>query len=155
VPPAIRDVILGSLGGALQVAVRIPGPTGAALADAARRSFVSGMDLGLLIAAIVVAAAAALVLLALPQRPPPPGTSTQARGRMASRRKPTSRHQAASLRLALGRADSSGRRGRGKVSGDAVTASRSPARKKAPAASRYALTRVTRPGARWLRRSGM
>jgi EmrB/QacA subfamily drug resistance transporter len=76
VPSAIRDVILGSLGGALQVAVRIPGPTGAALADAARRSFVSGMDLGLLIAAVVVAAAAALVLLALPQRPrhqePPP-----------------------------------------------------------------------------------
>ena len=69
VPPAILDVILGSLGGALQVAARIPGPTGAALADAARRSFVSGMDLGLLIAAIVVAAAAALVLLALPQRP--------------------------------------------------------------------------------------
>ena len=71
VPSAIRDVILGSLGGALQVAARIPGPTGAALADAARRSFVSGMDLGLLIAAIVVAAAAALVLLALPQRPHP------------------------------------------------------------------------------------
>jgi hypothetical protein len=69
VPSAIRDVILGSLGGALQVAARIPGPTGAALAHAARRSFVSGMDLGLLIAAIVVAAAAALVLLALPQRP--------------------------------------------------------------------------------------
>jgi EmrB/QacA subfamily drug resistance transporter len=81
VPSAIRDVILGSLGGALQVAARIPGPTGAALADAARRSFVSGMDLGLLIAAIVVAAAAALVLLALPQRPhhqePPPQARTR------------------------------------------------------------------------------
>ena len=76
---------LGSLGGALQVAARIPGPTGTALADAARRSFVSGMDLGLLIAAIVVAAAAALVLLALPQHPPPPGTPTQAPGRLASR----------------------------------------------------------------------
>ena len=50
VPPAIHDVILGSLGGALEVAARIPGPAGAALADAARRSFVSGMDLGLLIA---------------------------------------------------------------------------------------------------------
>jgi len=69
VPPAIRDVILGSLGGALQVAARIPGPTGTVLAAAARQSFVSGMDLGLLIGAIVVAAAAALVLLALPQRP--------------------------------------------------------------------------------------
>jgi len=77
VPPAIRDVILGSLGGALQVAARIPGPTGAALAGAARQSFVSGMDLGLLIACIVVAAAACVVLLALPQRPPPPRTPRQ------------------------------------------------------------------------------
>jgi EmrB/QacA subfamily drug resistance transporter len=73
-PSAIRDVILGSLGGALQVAARIPGPTGAALADTARQSYVSGMDLALLIASIVVAAAACVVLLALPQRPPPPGT---------------------------------------------------------------------------------
>ena len=68
-PPAIHDAILGSLGGALQVAAHIPGPTGAALAAAARQSFISGMDLGLLIAAIVVAAAACIVLLALPQRP--------------------------------------------------------------------------------------
>ena len=85
VPQAIHDVILGSLGGALQVAARISGPTGAALADAARRSFVSGMDLGLLIGSIVVTAAAVLVLLALPQHPPPPGTPTQAPGRLASR----------------------------------------------------------------------
>jgi EmrB/QacA subfamily drug resistance transporter len=80
VPQAIRDVILGSLGGALQVAARIPGPTGAALASAARQSFLSGMDLALLIGSIVVAAAAALVLLALPQHPPPPGTPTQPPG---------------------------------------------------------------------------
>jgi hypothetical protein len=70
VPSAIRDLVLGSLGGALQVAERIPGPQGAALADAARQSFVSAMDLGLLIASIIAAAAAALVLLALPQRGP-------------------------------------------------------------------------------------
>jgi EmrB/QacA subfamily drug resistance transporter len=76
-PPAIRDVILGSLGGALQVAARIPGPTGTALADAARQSFVSGMDLALLIACIVVTAAACVVLLCLPQRPPPPPTPRQ------------------------------------------------------------------------------
>jgi hypothetical protein len=76
-PPAIHDGILGSLGGALQVAARIPGPTGTALAEAARQSFVSGMDLALLIACIVVAAAACLVLLALPQRPPPPATPRQ------------------------------------------------------------------------------
>jgi EmrB/QacA subfamily drug resistance transporter len=72
-PPAIRDITLGSLGGALQVAARVPGPTGTALAHAARRSFVSGMDLGLLIATIVVVAAASVVVLALPQRPAPPG----------------------------------------------------------------------------------
>ena len=73
-PPAIHDIILGSLGGALQVAGRIPSPAGTALADAARQSFVSGMDLALAIACIVVAAAACVVLLALPQRPPPPPT---------------------------------------------------------------------------------
>jgi EmrB/QacA subfamily drug resistance transporter len=77
IPAAIHDVILGSLGGALQVAARLPGPTGTALADAARQSFVSGMDLALLIACIVVAAAACVVMLALPQRPPPPPTPRQ------------------------------------------------------------------------------
>jgi EmrB/QacA subfamily drug resistance transporter len=84
-PSAIHDAILGSLGGALQAAARIPGPAGAALADAARQSFVSGMDLGLLIAAIVVAAAACIVLLALPQQPPPPATPTQAPTQLAAR----------------------------------------------------------------------
>jgi MFS family permease len=63
---------------------RIPGPTGAALADAARRSFVSGMDLGLLIACIVVAAAAGVVLRVAPGpffrsavRPLAPGATGQ------------------------------------------------------------------------------
>jgi len=74
VPPAIRDIILGSLGGALQVAAHLPGPAGTAHAGAARRSFVSGMDLGLLIATIVAAAAASVVLVALPQRPALPGS---------------------------------------------------------------------------------
>jgi EmrB/QacA subfamily drug resistance transporter len=69
VPAAAREAILGSLGGALAVAARVPGPTGTALAGAARQSFVSGMDLGLLIASVVVAVAAAVVLAALPQRP--------------------------------------------------------------------------------------
>jgi EmrB/QacA subfamily drug resistance transporter len=77
-PTAIHNAILGSLGGALQAAARLPGPAGAALASAARHSFISGMNLGLLIAAIVVAAAACIVLLALPQRPPPPATPTRA-----------------------------------------------------------------------------
>jgi EmrB/QacA subfamily drug resistance transporter len=84
-PPAVHDVILGSLGGALEVAARLPGPTGAALAEAARQSFVSGMDLGLLIASIVVAAAACLVMLALPQRPPPPAAPAQPPAQLTSR----------------------------------------------------------------------
>jgi EmrB/QacA subfamily drug resistance transporter len=84
-PPAVHDAILGSLGGALEVAARVPGPAGEALAEAARQSFVSGMDLGLLIASIVVAAAACVVLLALPQRPPPPATPAQAPAQLASR----------------------------------------------------------------------
>jgi EmrB/QacA subfamily drug resistance transporter len=83
-PPALHDVILGSLGGALEVAGRLPGPTGAALVEAARQSFISGMDLGLLIASIVVAAAACVVMLALPQRPPPPATPAQAPAHLAS-----------------------------------------------------------------------
>jgi EmrB/QacA subfamily drug resistance transporter len=72
VPVPIKDAILGSLGGALAVAERVPGPAGTALAEAAKRSFVSGMDLGLLIASIVVALAACVVLVALPQRGSPP-----------------------------------------------------------------------------------
>ncbi|HLL93299.1 MAG TPA: hypothetical protein VK252_10195, partial [Solirubrobacteraceae bacterium] len=39
------------------------------LARFARSAFISGMDLGLLVAAIVVLAAALLALLALPSRP--------------------------------------------------------------------------------------
>jgi hypothetical protein len=85
VPPVVSEIILGSLGGALQVAARIPGPAGTALADGARRSFVSGMDLGLLVATIVVVAAASVVLLALPQRPSPSGRK-QAQGNSSQTR---------------------------------------------------------------------
>jgi hypothetical protein len=64
------------------VTTRIPGPTGTALADAARQSFVSGMDLALLIACIVVAAAAGVVLWpfpSAPRRPQPRASSPPAR----------------------------------------------------------------------------
>ena len=64
----VRQVILGSLGGALAVAERVPGPAGTLLAQAARRSFVSGMDLGLVVAAAVVGLAGVIVLAALPSR---------------------------------------------------------------------------------------
>ena len=67
-PTGIDKVILGSLGGALAVAERVPGTAGDALARAARHGFVSGMDLGFVVAAVVVAVAGVIVLAALPNR---------------------------------------------------------------------------------------
>ncbi len=72
VPASISKLILGSLGGALAVAQHVPGPTGDALAAAARRGFVSGMDLGLVIASVVVGVAGLVVLAVLPNRPEEP-----------------------------------------------------------------------------------
>ncbi len=68
IPPTINKLILGSLGGALAVAAHVQGKAGEALAEAARRGFVSGMDLGLVVAAVVVAVAGLVVLAALPNR---------------------------------------------------------------------------------------
>jgi len=67
-PAAAQAAIKGSIGGALAVARQAPSVEGAALAVLARRSFVSGMDLALLIGAGVVGAAAVVVLLVLPNR---------------------------------------------------------------------------------------
>jgi hypothetical protein len=67
-----RRIIDSSLGGALAIAHRAPGPEGVALALEARRAFVQGMDLALVIAAVVVGLAAILVGLLLPAR----GTGT-------------------------------------------------------------------------------
>lgn len=67
-PPAVERVILGSVGGALAVAQHVRGPAGAALAEAAKRSFISGMDLGLVVASVVVAVAGVVVLAVLPSR---------------------------------------------------------------------------------------
>jgi EmrB/QacA subfamily drug resistance transporter len=69
VPHEIKHAILGSLGGALEVAGRIGGAAGAQLAHLARSAFTSGMDLGLQTAAIVALVGALLALLALPSRP--------------------------------------------------------------------------------------
>jgi EmrB/QacA subfamily drug resistance transporter len=68
IPSAISKVILGSLGGALAVAARVHGHAGEVLAQSARRGFVSGMDLGLVVASVVVAVAGVVVLVALPNR---------------------------------------------------------------------------------------
>jgi EmrB/QacA subfamily drug resistance transporter len=74
IPTAVRQVILGSLGGALAVAQRVPGSRGDALAGAARHGFISGMDLGLIIAAVIVGIAGLVVLVALPNRPKSPAS---------------------------------------------------------------------------------
>jgi hypothetical protein len=71
IPPSVHQLILGSLGGALAVAANVPGQAGEALAQAARRGFVSGMDLGLLVATVVVAVAGLVALVALPSRARP------------------------------------------------------------------------------------
>jgi hypothetical protein len=71
IPGPIRELILGSLGGAQAVAARIGGSSGIELARAARQAFVSGMDLGLLVGSVVVAVAAFVVLVVLPNRAPP------------------------------------------------------------------------------------
>jgi Na+/melibiose symporter-like transporter len=69
IPAAVKQLIVGSLGGALAVAQHVSGHLGQALAGAARAAFVSGMDLALIIAAAIVGVAGVVVLLALPNRP--------------------------------------------------------------------------------------
>ena len=68
-PAGVESTILGSVGGALEVAGREGGMAGEMLAGWARTAFVSGMDLAFLTGALVAAAAALLALLALPGRP--------------------------------------------------------------------------------------
>lgn len=67
-PVSVLHTITGSLGGALAVSEKIGGGLGAELAAFARRSFVSGLDLSVTVAAIVVGCAALLVLAVLPNR---------------------------------------------------------------------------------------
>ncbi len=69
IPHAIQETIRGSLGGALGVAKQVGGSTGRLLAQFAHSAFISGMDLGLLVAACVAFAGALFALLALPSRP--------------------------------------------------------------------------------------
>jgi len=68
VPPAAAHAILGSVGGALAVAHVVGGTLGGALTVAARRAFVDGMDLALLMGAVVVVTSVILVAVALPSR---------------------------------------------------------------------------------------
>ena len=61
VPASVQGLIQSSVGAALAVAQRAPGSQGAALTLLARHAFVSGMDLGLVIATVVVGVAALIV----------------------------------------------------------------------------------------------
>jgi EmrB/QacA subfamily drug resistance transporter len=65
---AVQQTILGSLGGALSVVKEIGGVTGALLGHVARLAFMSGMDLGLTVAAGVALFGAALAALVIPSR---------------------------------------------------------------------------------------
>ncbi len=68
VPASVQRLIESSVGAALAVAQRAPEKQGKALAALARQSFVSGMDLALVIAAVMVAIAALLVVVVLPNQ---------------------------------------------------------------------------------------
>ncbi|MGP8006244.1 MAG: MFS transporter [Acidimicrobiales bacterium] len=68
VPASIQRLIESSLGAALAVAQHAPKQLGVALSLLARRAFISGMDLALVMAAAVVGVAAVLVLLLLPNQ---------------------------------------------------------------------------------------
>ena len=78
-PTSVLHLITGSLGGALAVSQRIGGVLGPELASFARRSFVSGMDLAVIVAAFVVGTAGVVVLVVLPNRgaPPSPGAARE------------------------------------------------------------------------------
>jgi hypothetical protein len=73
VPHDILGTITGSLGGALSVAAHLGGSLGTELASVARSAFISGMDLGLTVAAGVVLLGAVLALVWLPDYARPAG----------------------------------------------------------------------------------
>jgi EmrB/QacA subfamily drug resistance transporter len=68
VPPAVAHTIVGSLGGALQVADQATGVTRTLLKNTARAAFMSGTRPALGVAAAMALAGAALVLTTLPGR---------------------------------------------------------------------------------------
>lgn len=72
IPKGIKDLITGSLGGALAVAEHVGGVLGRGLALVAREAFVSGMDLAVAVGAVAVGVAAVAVVIVLPNRGTPP-----------------------------------------------------------------------------------
>jgi EmrB/QacA subfamily drug resistance transporter len=74
-PHGLEHTILGSIGGAMQVADRAGGLAGRALATAAHEAFMSGISLSLTVGGVVAAAGAVVAFLALPARPDPTSDS--------------------------------------------------------------------------------
>ncbi len=68
VPPKVLGIIKGSLGGALAVAHVAGGKIGNLLAIGAKRSFVSGMDLGLKVGGVIAVVSGMIALVFLPAR---------------------------------------------------------------------------------------
>ena len=68
IPPAVMTAIQSSLGDALSVAAKMPGPAGQFLAHAARSAFASGVDLGMLAAVGVALGGFLIALIWLPRR---------------------------------------------------------------------------------------
>jgi len=68
-PSAVTHTVLGSLGGALEVANSTGAATGALLARAARVAFMSGVEVSLGVGAVVALGGALLVVAGLPSRP--------------------------------------------------------------------------------------
>jgi EmrB/QacA subfamily drug resistance transporter len=68
IPHAIHATILGSIGGALDVAAHLGGTFGTLLAHVARSAFISGANLGLRTSAVVALAGSLIALAALPSR---------------------------------------------------------------------------------------
>lgn len=75
----VQHAILGSFGGALEVASKVGGATGQALARAARAAFLSGVSVSFAVGSCVAAVGALVILAVLPARPPAVDAATSAR----------------------------------------------------------------------------
>jgi DHA2 family multidrug resistance protein-like MFS transporter len=75
VPGAAGEAVRRSLGGALQVAARVGGVQGEALADAARRGFADSLGKGLTVGAVAAFLGALAAFLFLPARAAEPAVT--------------------------------------------------------------------------------
>jgi len=85
VPDAVKQTILGSVGGALDVAARAGGTLGTVLAHAARGAFIDGAGLALTVASAVALGGGILAAAFLPKRPTPVDPPTSSAGKVSRR----------------------------------------------------------------------